>query len=64
LSWTGTKSAAMTGSTAAMLLEKRIDATRYARSFQVVASGDSSGNPWTLHKILLDINEKGRTLVS
>jgi hypothetical protein len=62
-SWTGTKSASMTGTTAAALLERRVDSTRSARAFQIVLSGDSSGNPWSVHKIMLDILEKGRTLV-
>jgi hypothetical protein len=54
----------MTGSTTAELLEKRIDATHQARSFQLVLSGDALGSTWTVHKIMLDIIAKGRTLVS
>ena len=63
-SWDGTQTISMTGAAIADLLEKRIDRTRYVRAFQVVLSGDSQGKPWTVHKIMLDVSPKGRTLVS
>ncbi len=63
-SWSGTQTISMTGVTTADLLEKRVDKTRQGRAFQIVLSGDSSGNPWSLHKMLLDILPKGRTFVS
>jgi len=63
-SWSGTQSASLTGTTTASILERRLDATRYGRAFQIVCSGDSSGNPWTLHKIMIDITDRGRTLVT
>lgn len=61
--WSGTQTISMTGVSTADLLEKRVDKTRQARAFQVVLSGDSSGNPWSVHKIMMDIIPKGRTLV-
>jgi len=62
--WDGTQTIAMTGTSTADLLEKRIDKTRQARAFQIVLSGDSAGRPWTLHKIMMDVVPKGKTLVT